>query len=86
MADQKKDISWSNYFEAAMLIMKGKTFPTASRVALVVGIILCGINEGSLLLNGKISYAIGVRLFLNFLVPYVVSSIGYMAPFRQQRN
>jgi len=73
---------WSTPSEACQLVLRGVTFRTASRVALVVGTILSVVNQGAVIIGGEASAATWVRVGFNYLVPFVVSSIGYLAPFR----
>jgi len=73
---------WSSPAEACRLIISGVTFRTCARVAIVVGTILTLVNQGSVILAGDASLATWVRVAVNYLVPFIVSSIGYLAPFR----
>lgn len=47
--------------------------------ALVVGIVLTAINQGSVLLGGDVGAATYVRCALNFVVPFVVSNVGLLS-------
>lgn len=73
---------WSTPVEACRLIVRGVTFATSVRVALVVGTILSVVNQGSVIVSGDATAASWVRVGVNYLVPFLVSSIGYLAPFR----
>ena len=73
---------WSSRSEACRLVARGVTFPTCARVALVVGTILTVVNQGSVIVGGDATVATWVRVGVNYLVPFIVSSIGYLAPFR----
>lgn len=75
---------WSRRRDAVRLILAGVTFRTASRVALVVGTILTAINQGSVIVGGDATIATWVRVACNYAIPYVVASIGYLAPSRTQ--
>jgi len=48
-------------------------------IALVVGLVLTGINEGDVLASGEASAATGVKIGLNFVVPFCVSNLGLLA-------
>ena len=63
-------------------MLRGVTFRTCVRVALVVGTVLTLVNQGSVIAGGDVSLATWVRVGVNYLVPFIVSSIGYLAPFR----
>ena len=53
------------------------------RIALVVGTVLALINQGDALIGGELSPILPVKLALDYLVPFVVSSAGYVAARRQ---
>ena len=76
---------WRSPWEAIVLIARGVTFHTAARVALVVGTILTVVNQGSVMVGGDSTIATWIRVVVNYLVPYLVSSIGYLAPCRERR-
>ncbi len=73
---------WTTRAEACRLVMRGVTFPTCARVALVVGTILTIVNQGSVIVGGDATVATWLRVGVNYVVPFIVSSIGYLAPFR----
>ena len=73
---------WRTVPEALRLIGRGVTFRTASRVSLLVGTVLSAVNQGSVILNGHADAATWSRVVVNFIVPYTVASVGYLAPFR----
>ncbi len=75
---------WSTWREAAMLIGRGITFATAVRVAAVVGTLLSIVNQSAVIAAAHATAATWIRVGVNYLVPYVVSSIGYLAPFRMR--
>jgi thiamine transporter ThiT len=76
---------WSSPAEAVRLIALGYTFRTGFRVALVVGTLLSIVNQGSVLVAGDATASTAARIAINYLIPFVVSSIGYLAPFRTPR-
>ena len=53
------------------------------RIAVVVGLVLTGINEGDSLVHGHFSRATGIKMALNFVVPFVVSNLGVLAGTRR---
>ena len=76
---------WSSVPAALRLIALGYTFRTCFRVALVVGTLLSIVNQGSVLLAGEATASTAIRIAINYLIPFVVSSVGYLAPFRTAR-
>jgi hypothetical protein len=59
------------------------TLRRTTRIAVVVGLVLTGINEGDSLAHGQVSAATGVKMALNFVVPFVVSNLGVLAGTRR---
>jgi hypothetical protein len=55
------------------------TLRRTGRIAAVVGLVLTGINEGDGLVDGHVSGATGIKMALNFVVPFVVSNLGVLA-------
>jgi hypothetical protein len=53
-----------------------------SRIAAVVGCVLTGINQGDVLAEGKATPLTGVKIGLNFVVPFIVSNLGVLAATR----
>jgi hypothetical protein len=51
-------------------------------IAIVVGIILTAINQGSVIVGGHATAATWVRCALNFIVPFLVSNAGLLAARR----
>jgi ABC-type Fe3+ transport system permease subunit len=79
---RRRDLSWTTGWQATRLILSGATAHVAITVALVVGTILSLANQGSALVDGTATWVTWARVLVNYVVPYVVSSIGYLAPFR----
>lgn len=73
---------WSSTADGCRLILRGVTFRICARVAVVVGTILTLVNQGSVVVGGDATLGTWLRVVVNFLVPFIVSSIGYLAPFR----
>lgn len=49
------------------------------RIALVVGVVLTGINQADVLIGGRATAITFVKVPLNFAVPLIVSSLGLLA-------
>lgn len=58
------------------------TARAAIQVALVVGTVLSGVNEGGDLLDGHFDWVVALRIVVNYATPFVVASIGYLASGR----
>lgn len=60
--------------------------PNRRRVALiaaVVGTLLVGINQGSVLADGHLGWVVWVRMVLDYLIPACVSTMGVLAGSRR---
>ena len=52
------------------------------RIALVVGCVLTVINQIDVLVKGEATALTGVKIGLNFVVPFIVSNLGVIAATR----
>ncbi len=75
---------WSTRRQELVLFLRGVTVRVAGRVAVVVGTILSAVNQGSLIVAGDVTGATWVRVAVNYLTPFVVTSIGYLAGCRAE--
>ena len=57
-----------------------------AKIALVVGCVLTLINQGDVIARGHATAVVGVKVGLNFLVPFVVSNLGVLAGERTSRE
>ena len=51
-------------------------------VALVVGTVLTLVNQGDVIISGEVDLAVALKIAANYLIPWCVSSIGYMSARR----
>ena len=54
-----------------------------TRIAIVVGVVLTGINEGDAFAAGHFNSVLAAKVPLNFVVPFVVSNLGLLAARRE---
>lgn len=54
------------------------------RIALVVGIVLTGINQLDVILSGDATAVTFVKCGLNFCVPFIVSNLGLLTGRREE--
>ena len=73
---------WSRPGEAARLFARGVTLRPCLPVAAVVGCVLSAINEGARIADGHVGWPTWIQVALNFVVPFLVSSYGYLAAAR----
>jgi len=62
-----------------LLVLRGRTARKALPVAAVVGTVLSLVNQGSVIADGATTPTTWVRVALNYLVPFLVASIGYLS-------
>jgi len=79
-----RGLNWSTPTEAAGLILRGATVRTAVPIAAIVGTVLSLVNEGQVVASGHGGVATWLRIGVNYAIPFVVASIGYVAPFRNR--
>ena len=80
------DAGWDRPVEAIGLFFRGHTLRTAVPTALVVGTVLCVVNQGAILMSGDATTGTWVRMVVNYLVPFVVASIGYLGAHHRPRR
>lgn len=73
---------WSRPGQALRLFTRGITVRACVPVAAVVGCVLSAINEGSQVASGHAGWLAWARIGLNFVVPFLVSSYGYLTAAR----
>ncbi len=59
--------------------LRPESLRATTRIALVVGVLLTGINEGDTLARGHLGVSLAVKIPLNFVVPFLVSNLGLLA-------
>jgi len=74
--------SWSRAGEAIRLFARGTALRPCVPVAAVVGCVLSAINEGTRIAAGRTGWTTWVQVGLNFVVPFLVSSYGYLTAAR----
>jgi hypothetical protein len=78
--------SWSTPGEALRIVFLRGTLRKTVRIALVVGTILSLINQLSVILDGRANYATWIRVGANYLVPFCVSSTGFLSATRRSQE
>ena len=71
---------WSRW---AWPIVSGSTRHVALPIALVVGTILIAVNQGAELVTGHVTAATVLRGLANYVIPYIVSSVGLLNGYEQ---
>ncbi len=75
-------VTWSRPSHALMLFLRGRTARTAAPVAAVVGTVLSAVNQGDVLVSGAAGGSTWIRIAVNYLVPFLVASFGFLSARR----
>lgn len=84
MTVPRPELAWTTPLDACRLIVTGRTFRTAAKIAAIVGTLLTTVNQGSVIVAGNATLATWIRTAANYAIPYTVASIGYLTPFRRR--
>ncbi|MDJ0346602.1 nitrate/nitrite transporter NrtS [Streptomyces sp. H10-C2] len=71
--------TWTRPGEAVRLLLCGRT---AGPVSVVVGTLLSAVNQGAVIGAGQADTGTWVRVAVNYLVPFLVASFGYLSARR----
>ncbi len=74
--------TWTRPADAIRLFVRGCTVRTAAPTALVVGTVLSGVNQGAIVVDGQATLATWLRIAVNYVVPFLVASVGYLSARR----
>lgn len=76
---------WSTAREALAVCFLRTTLRKTVPIALVVGTILSLINQAGVIFGGNATGTTWIRVGANFLVPFCVSSTGFLSATRRHR-
>jgi hypothetical protein len=76
--------SWTTWREALALWFARTTLRRTLKIAAVVGTLLSLINQGSVIFGGDATSATWLRVGFNYLVPFCVSSTGFLSATRRR--
>ncbi len=82
----RKVPEWSRVSEALHWILLGRTLRPALPVSAVVGTLLSAVNEGSAVIGGRVSRVLILRTVLNYVVPFLVASWGFLSSGRREKT
>lgn len=74
--------TWTRPIEAVGLFFRGHTVRTACPTAVVVGTVLSAVNQGAALLDGQATVGTWLRIAINYMIPFIVASVGYLSARR----
>lgn len=78
MNNNKHKTEWETFPEALGLFLHGATLFSCIPVALIVGLILSTINQGDVIISGAATTGTWLKVIMNFVVPFCVSSYGFL--------
>jgi hypothetical protein len=78
--------AWSTPVEALRVVFLRTTLRKTIKIALVVGTILSFINQAGVIFDGRANAVTWIRVGANYLVPFCVSSIGFLSATRRRVN
>jgi hypothetical protein len=76
---------WSTPGEAFRLWFARGTLRRTVTIAAIVGTLLSAINQGSVIAGGNATVATWIRVGMNYVVPFCVSSVGFLSATRAAR-
>ena len=79
---QPAPLTWSSGRECLRLFLRGVTVPTAGRAALVVGTVVSALSQGATIVDGTATWLTWLLVGVNYSVPFVVASIGFLSARR----
>lgn len=77
-------LAWRRRREAVGLFLRGVTVRAAWPTAVVVGTLLSAANQGDVLVSGEATVQTWLRVGFNYVVPFVVASVGFLSAYRRR--
>lgn len=74
--------SWGTISEAVSVCLHRPNRRRIALIAVVVGTLLVGINQGSVLASGNVDWVVWVRMVVDYVIPTCVSTMGVVAGSR----
>lgn len=75
--------TWAIPREALAVVFRRATLRRTVRIALLVGTILSLVNQGGVIGGGEAGVVTGLQVLANYLVPFCVSSAGFLSATRK---
>jgi hypothetical protein len=84
LEDFLKGTEWKAWIEAFRLFFNGEALRFCIPVVLVVGLLLSAINQGDVIASGAATTFTWFKVGMNFVIPFCVSSYGYLRACRSK--
>ncbi len=78
MKSNSNQTEWNTWPKALILFFHGATLYSCIPVALIVGLVLSTINQGDVIANGAATTGTWLKIGMNFVIPFCVSSYGFL--------
>ncbi len=76
--------TWSTYGEIARVVLYRPHLRKTIRVALIVGTVLFCINQLDVVIGGRATARVWLKICVTYLVPFVVSNLGLLIGLRRE--
>ena len=76
--------TWSSYREIPRVVLHRAYLGKTIRIAIVVGTILFCINQLDVVLAGRATPLVWMKVGVTYLVPFVVSNVGLLVGARRE--
>lgn len=78
--------TWRTAREAVRVCLLRSTLRRTVRIALVVGTVLSLVNQSNRIFGGTMTAMVWAKVALNYVVPFCVSSVGFLSATRRERS
>lgn len=85
-APASTDPTWRNAREAVRLASRPTTLRKTLVIAAIVGTLLSVVNQGDVIVRGDADSIMWMRIAVNYMVPFVVSTAGFLSACRAPRG
>lgn len=85
MNNNSHKTQWETWPQAFHLFLHGVTLSACIPVALIVGVILSTINQSDVIVSGSATTITWLKVGMNFVVPFCVSSYGFLNGCRSEK-
>ncbi len=77
--------TWSRWSEIPSVCLRPHTLQRTVAVSLVVGTVLFAINQLDVVVSGRATLVVWLKVALTYLVPFCVANYGFLVATRRAR-